>query len=84
VHVDAYRLGALAEVDDLDLDATLEESVTVVEWGGGLVEGLSDDYLEIVITRSVEPGDETRQVAMTGMGSRWADVDLGSLVGGPT
>ncbi|HYN17660.1 MAG TPA: tRNA (adenosine(37)-N6)-threonylcarbamoyltransferase complex ATPase subunit type 1 TsaE, partial [Actinomycetes bacterium] len=24
VHVDAYRLGSLAEVDDLDLDATLE------------------------------------------------------------
>src|ERR687886_1693478 len=31
VHVDAYRLGSLAEVDDLDLDATLAESVTVVE-----------------------------------------------------
>ena len=33
VHVDAYRLGSLAEVDDLDLDASLEDSVTVVEWG---------------------------------------------------
>ncbi len=84
VHVDAYRLGALSEVDDLDLDATLEESVTVVEWGGGLVEGLSDDHLDMVITRSAEPGDETREVALTGMGSRWADVDLSSLVGGPT
>ena len=38
VHVDAYRLGSLAEVDDLDLDASLEESVTVVEWGQGKVE----------------------------------------------
>ena len=35
VHVDAYRLGAFAEVDDLDLDASLDESVTVVEWGDG-------------------------------------------------
>jgi tRNA threonylcarbamoyl adenosine modification protein YjeE len=35
VHVDAYRLGSIAEVDDLDLDATLEDAVTVVEWGEG-------------------------------------------------
>src|ERR1044072_7574502 len=41
VHADAYRLGGDLEVDDLDLDASLEESVTVVEWGEGLVEGLS-------------------------------------------
>src|SRR5438094_5053580 len=38
VHVDAYRLGSVAEVDDLDLDATLDESATVVEWGAGVVE----------------------------------------------
>lgn len=47
VHVDAYRLGGMAELDDLDLD--LEGSVTVVEWGGGLAEGLSADRLEITI-----------------------------------
>ena len=47
VHVDAYRLGGLAEVDDLDLD--LDGSVTVVEWGEGLAEGLSADRLEITI-----------------------------------
>ena len=47
VHVDAYRLGGLAEVDDLDLD--LAGSVTVVEWGEGLAEGLSADRLEITI-----------------------------------
>src|SRR5690606_8019834 len=35
VHVDAYRLESLAEVDDLDLDSSLEDSVTVVEWGSG-------------------------------------------------
>lgn len=43
VHVDAYRLGSLDEVDALDLDSTLEDSVTVVEWGEGLVEQLSED-----------------------------------------
>ncbi|MFP5373027.1 MAG: tRNA (adenosine(37)-N6)-threonylcarbamoyltransferase complex ATPase subunit type 1 TsaE, partial [Actinomycetes bacterium] len=47
VHVDAYRLGSVADVDDLDLDASAAESVTVVEWGQGLVEQLADEHLEI-------------------------------------
>jgi tRNA threonylcarbamoyladenosine biosynthesis protein TsaE len=51
VHVDAYRLGSIAEVDDLDLDASVDEAVTVVEWGEGLVEGLSADRLEVNIVR---------------------------------
>ncbi|WP_298456255.1 tRNA (adenosine(37)-N6)-threonylcarbamoyltransferase complex ATPase subunit type 1 TsaE [uncultured Cellulomonas sp.] len=51
VHVDAYRLGSLEEVDALDLDASLEESVTVVEWGEGLVESLADDRLEVSLRR---------------------------------
>ncbi|WP_210504361.1 tRNA (adenosine(37)-N6)-threonylcarbamoyltransferase complex ATPase subunit type 1 TsaE [Nocardioides xinjiangensis] len=53
VHVDAYRLGGLDELDDLDLDASLEDSVTVVEWGAGLAEGLAESRLEVVIERSV-------------------------------
>ena len=51
VHVDAYRLGSVADVDDLDLDATTEESVTVVEWGQGLVEQLADEHLEVRLDR---------------------------------
>ena len=39
VHVDAYRLGGIDELDDLDLDASLDEAVTVVEWGTGIAEG---------------------------------------------
>nr|WP_203953586.1 tRNA (adenosine(37)-N6)-threonylcarbamoyltransferase complex ATPase subunit type 1 TsaE [Planotetraspora mira] len=70
VHADAYRLGGSLEVDDLDLDASLEESVTVVEWGEGLVEGLSDDRLEIHIERGDE--DERRLVRLRGVGARWA------------
>ncbi|MEV7005492.1 tRNA (adenosine(37)-N6)-threonylcarbamoyltransferase complex ATPase subunit type 1 TsaE [Streptosporangium sp. NPDC051022] len=75
VHVDAYRLGGDLEVDDLDLDASLEESVTVVEWGEGLVEGLADDRLEILIERaeSAEPGEE-RTVRLRGIGARWEGV----------
>src|SRR5260221_6486799 len=51
VHVDAYRLGSLNELDDLDLDASVAESVTVVEWGEGKAEVLTDDRLDIVLTR---------------------------------
>ena len=78
VHVDAYRLGSLAEVDDLDLDASLSESVTVVEWGAGLVEGLAEDRLEIEIERAVgaDPDSETRTVHVLGVGDRWAGVEL--------
>ena len=74
VHVDAYRLSSVAEVGDLDLDASLEESVTLVEWGEGLVEGLAGDRLEIHINRGAE-ADE-RAVEIAGVGARWSGVDL--------
>ncbi|MEO7269495.1 MAG: tRNA (adenosine(37)-N6)-threonylcarbamoyltransferase complex ATPase subunit type 1 TsaE [Knoellia sp.] len=69
VHVDAYRLGGLAELDDLDLDTSLEESVTVVEWGHGVAEELSDDRLEIIL--DADPATESRTVTVTGHGERW-------------
>jgi tRNA threonylcarbamoyladenosine biosynthesis protein TsaE len=75
VHVDAYRLGGFAEVDDLDLDADLEDAVTVVEWGEGLVEGLSEDRLEIMISRG-NADSEDRMVRLTAVGARWANVGL--------
>ncbi|HEY0717886.1 MAG TPA: tRNA (adenosine(37)-N6)-threonylcarbamoyltransferase complex ATPase subunit type 1 TsaE [Streptosporangiaceae bacterium] len=68
VHADAYRLGGVAEIDDLDLDSSTASSVTAVEWGEGLAEGLSDDRLEIVI----ELHGEGRTVRLTGIGPRWA------------
>jgi tRNA threonylcarbamoyladenosine biosynthesis protein TsaE len=76
VHADAYRLGSRAEVDDLDLDTDLDSSVTVVEWGEGLVEDLAASYLEIEIGMSpaaAAPGapDEARTVRLTGRGQRW-------------
>ncbi|WP_067174873.1 tRNA (adenosine(37)-N6)-threonylcarbamoyltransferase complex ATPase subunit type 1 TsaE [Microtetraspora niveoalba] len=72
VHADAYRIGGSLEVDDLDLDASLADSVTVVEWGEGLVEGLADDRLEVVIERDAE--GEDRRVRLRGVGERWSDV----------
>ena len=82
VHVDAYRLGSFIEVDDLDLDASLDESVTVVEWGEGKVEGLADDRLHVTIERQVgDDEDDTRRIELVGVGSRWADVDLAAVGG---
>jgi tRNA threonylcarbamoyladenosine biosynthesis protein TsaE len=52
VHADAYRLGGIAELDDLDLDASLDDAVTVVEWGHGVAEGLADSRLEVRIVRA--------------------------------
>ena len=37
VHVDAYRLSSPAEVDDIDLEDTVDTAVTVVELGAGKV-----------------------------------------------
>ncbi|RKS69302.1 tRNA threonylcarbamoyladenosine biosynthesis protein TsaE [Motilibacter peucedani] len=78
VHVDAYRLRSLDEVDDLDLDASLADSVTVVEWGTGLVEGLAEDRLEVEVERSVglEGAGEARTLRLAGVGPRWAGVAL--------
>ncbi|MFJ9519048.1 tRNA (adenosine(37)-N6)-threonylcarbamoyltransferase complex ATPase subunit type 1 TsaE [Kitasatospora sp. NPDC101801] len=84
VHVDAYRLGGgLDEMEDLDLDVSLPESVVVVEWGEGKVERLTDDRLEVRIERAIgaeaEDDADPRQVRLTGIGPRWADVDLAGL-----
>jgi len=75
VHVDAYRLGSNVELDDLDLGADLETSVTVVEWGQGKVEQLAENRLVITILRS-DSDDETRQVSFTGVGKRWGSSQL--------
>ncbi|GAA2633962.1 tRNA (adenosine(37)-N6)-threonylcarbamoyltransferase complex ATPase subunit type 1 TsaE [Actinomadura fulvescens] len=79
VHVDAYRLGGFAELDDLDLDASVADSVTIVEWGEGLAEGLTEDRLEVIISRGHDEGSEERSVHLTGVGERWAHLrdDLG-------
>ena len=71
VHVDAYRLGGVIEVDDLDLDADLADSVTLVEWGGGLVERLADAHLEVRIERDDQT--EIRRVELIPTGGDWAD-----------
>lgn len=88
VHVDAYRLGSAAELDDLDID--FAGSIVVVEWAAGMLDGISDDWLEIDIVRptgasltavvgSSEDSDEPiepRTVTVVGHGDRWANLRL--------
>jgi tRNA threonylcarbamoyladenosine biosynthesis protein TsaE len=80
VHVDAYRLGGVAELDDLDLDTSLDEAVTVVEWGEGIAEGLADDRVDVRIERAVADdatsgGDlDPRRVRIAPVGTRWLGV----------
>ncbi|MCX2971017.1 MULTISPECIES: tRNA (adenosine(37)-N6)-threonylcarbamoyltransferase complex ATPase subunit type 1 TsaE [Streptomyces] len=86
VHVDAYRLdGGLEEMEDLDLDVSLPESVVAVEWGEGRVEELTEDRLHVVIARGLggavaDPGaEDARVVTLTAYGDRWRDADLSAV-----
>jgi tRNA threonylcarbamoyladenosine biosynthesis protein TsaE len=86
MHVDAYRLSTSYELDDLDLDAAVPDSITVVEWGQGIAEGLAEDRLEIDIWTSQADlsavGDDSeRVVTIRAIGARWRGVDLGILRG---
>lgn len=91
VHVDAYRLSGVDELDDLDLDAETAETVTVVEWGAGMAEVLAADRLEVKIHRPTGADDdpdraagsagdasaEPRTVTIAAVGDRWSDFDIG-------
>jgi tRNA threonylcarbamoyladenosine biosynthesis protein TsaE len=90
VHADAYRLGSALELDDLDLDTDTAASVTVVEWGEGMAEGLAADRLEIAIDvrpvaglaadqagQDADPAADTpRTVRISMVGARWEGVEL--------
>lgn len=72
VHVDAYRLlGDAAALDDLDLDASLDEAVTVIEWGAGMAEDLSTGRLDVYLTALP---DESREVRVVPVGERFESL----------
>ncbi|WP_426724332.1 tRNA (adenosine(37)-N6)-threonylcarbamoyltransferase complex ATPase subunit type 1 TsaE [Curtobacterium flaccumfaciens] len=87
VHVDAYRLSDPVELDDLDLD--WDAAIVVVEWGRGMVDGISGSVLDVEITRATgaddaaaddrdpdDVPDEPRRVVVTATGPRWEGVAL--------
>jgi tRNA threonylcarbamoyl adenosine modification protein YjeE len=63
-HIDAYRLSSAAELDDLDIDYA--GSISVIEWGSGFAEGLTDALLTINIDRDLET--DLRTMSITGSG----------------
>ena len=74
IHMDAYRLLAganpLFELEDLDLDA--EKAITIIEWGGVLVQKISQQYLEVQINRD----SDIREVTFVGHGERWQGFSI--------
>jgi tRNA threonylcarbamoyladenosine biosynthesis protein TsaE len=91
LHVDAYRLGDGAELDDLDLDAQVDDAVTVVEWGDGMAEPLTPSRLRLQLIRrrgdgpagdqAVERiGEQARVVQVTPSGGRWVGARLRSTL----
>jgi tRNA threonylcarbamoyladenosine biosynthesis protein TsaE len=72
VHVDAYRLGSVGELDDIDID--WETSITVVEWGSTMLDSLVDDWINIIIERSVSDADDVRSVRVEPHGARAAEI----------
>lgn len=80
VHVDAYRLSTPAELDDLDID--FAASIVVVEWAAGMIDGVTEQWLELSIERgrgssdADDEDDEPRTVEITAHGDRWADLRL--------
>lgn len=86
-HVDAYRLGDEAELDDLDLD--LEGAITVAEWGAPLEHAL-ESWLRVEIERDAlddDPAahdddageDSPRRVRLTGHGPAWGPARMRAL-----
>ncbi|GAA1488992.1 tRNA (adenosine(37)-N6)-threonylcarbamoyltransferase complex ATPase subunit type 1 TsaE [Brachybacterium sacelli] len=89
VHVDAYRLGGGGDIDDLDLEADLDASVTVVEWGRDRVEHLVDSFLLIELERpdqveDPEDPDESRALRLTPSGGRWDEAARAALAAAVT
>lgn len=71
IHLDAYRLNSLSEVDDLDIDSNLFNAVLVAEWGSGKLEGIADEYL---VVNFVRHDDDSRSITFEPNGNRWQDL----------
>ena len=88
VHADAYRIRDLEDLETLDLDSSLDEAVTVVEWGEGKTEAMSDERLSIEVGRASggqaetdgdiidleHMDDGTRVIVLRAHGHRWDGV----------
>ena len=71
--VDATTYAVWAEPIARQMASALDEAVTVVEWGEGLAEGLSESRLEVNLVRDdADEGEgDNRRVEITPVGPRW-------------
>jgi tRNA threonylcarbamoyladenosine biosynthesis protein TsaE len=77
IHADVYRLGSLAEFDDLDVLDEASEGVLVIEWGEAVASELPADRLTVVI----EVADsEVRTITLDPMGE-WESRNLIEVAG---
>ena len=88
IHADAYRIKDLSDLETLDLDSSLDEAVTVVEWGEGKTEAMSNERLSIEVCRASggqaetdgdiidleHMDDGTRLIVLRAHGHRWDGV----------
>ena len=73
VHVDAYRLNSAMELDDLDID--FARSIVVVEWGRGLLEGITESWLDVEIVRPLGASEAAAGAAGSDADDTDADLD---------
>jgi len=72
VHIDAYRLGSAAELEDIDIDVS--QSIVVAEWAASYISALATSWVEITLTRptggllTLDTLEEPREVAITANG----------------
>ena len=67
IHVDAYRVEDDLDMETVDLEASLEDSVTVVEWGQGKADRLSADRFELTLQFDGEDED-ARKISLVALG----------------
>ena len=77
VHADIYRVGSIAEIEDLDLLADADDGLLIVEWGDAAEGHFPDDHL-LIRLRTTD--DDGRHVTMTPQGS-WVSRPLEEVTG---
>lgn len=77
VHADLYRVGSLAEVEDLDLESDAVDGVLVVEWGDAAEQRFPDDHL---VVRIETDDDQTRIITFRTRGT-WVGRPLQEVAG---
>lgn len=90
IHVDAYRITDLDDLETLDLDSSVDQAITLVEWGEDKVEDLAESRLLIQVERKgggqapvqndgqvdlSEMDDGKRKLHLQAFGPRWQGTD---------